>query len=181
MTSSNYEEIRLVEPTDDEDGQNRVIAYFAPTFEVVPRHGNDLFEAPLAGARPSVVRDNGLWTSEVTVQGTFQHSDNVPPAFREALLELFDAEEAVTPTDQINRLVEHVVYGDPGHYEFYHNENEYTATSADGVDVGNNVYPVVRVADLSVPEDGEASGLRADFEVQLVVGIGSGDAEVPET
>ncbi|WP_254766061.1 hypothetical protein [Salinilacihabitans rarus] len=166
MTS--YDEIRLEAPTGEYP--ERVVAYFAPTFEVTPQHSNDPFESARGGDRAGIVRDNGLWQSSVSVHGTFHHSDHVPPAFRDALQQLF-GQQTVTPTDQINRLVESAVYAEPGHYHFYHNENEYTAEYDGDVDVANNVYPAVVVQKLQVPEQGETSGVRADFQVELGVGV----------
>lgn len=186
MANESYTNIRLEIPPertdsdDTDDPRSNVIVYFAPVFEVSPTHSNDVFTSSRGGGRAPVVRDNGLWESEVTVTGTFQHSDHVPPLFQSTLQEMFD-QDMVTPTDQINRLVEQVVYSDPGHYHFYHNENEYTANTENEIDIGSNIYPAVSISSLEVPEDGETSGIAADFSITMAVGIERAEGpEVPD-
>ena len=164
MTDSNYDTIRL-ETTD-----GTVVIYFAPTFEVVPQDRNELLETPRGGADISVVRDNGLWQTELTVQGAFHHSGLVPPDFESALQSQF-GQQVITPLDQINRLREYTVYDEPAVFHFHHRENAYTKTSADDVDVADGDYPAVGVAELRAPEEGETSTERIDFMVRLSVGV----------
>ena len=160
-----HESIRLETPG------GTVIAYFAPSFEVVPADQNEVFENPLPTTGGALARDNGLWTSELTVQGAFVHSEDVPSEFRDALQTLF-GQQTVTPTDQINRLRAYTVYADPGSFHFYHNENAYVADDAGGIDIENGVYPAVAVTELRTPEEGETSSNRADFLVRMSVGFG---------
>ena len=164
MTGSSYDTIRLETQT------GTVISWFAPTFEVIPQDRNDAFEAPRGREDPAVVRDNGLWTSELTVQGTYYHSRTVPPDFESALQSLF-GQETVTPLDQINRLREYTVYSEPSSKHFYHRENEYTATSSANIDVESGAYPAVTVTELQMPEDGGTSTEHIDFMVRLSVGV----------
>lgn len=165
VQDDSYDAIRLTTP----DGT--VIAYFAPVFEVTPQDQNDIFEAPRGGGNGSaIVRDNGLWTSELTVQGTFHHSETLSGAFRTALQDLF-GQQTVTPDDQVNRLRSHTVYAAPQTLNLYHRETEYTATVEDDLDIENGIYPAVGVSELRVPEDGETSGNQIDFLVRLSVGL----------
>ena len=164
MTDSAYDTIRL-ETTD-----GTVVSYFAPTFEVVPQDRNDLYETPRGGDDSAVVRDNGLWQNELTVQGAFMHSRLVPPDFESELQSLFGQPE-VTPLDQINRLRAYTVYGEPEAFHFYHRENEYVNTADGDVDVEAGDYPAVGVAELRAPEEGETSTQRAEFMVRLSVGV----------
>lgn len=164
MADDSYDAIRLETPAGE------TIAYFAPTFEVTPQDRNDVFEAPRGADRSAIVRDNGLWTSELVVQGTFHHSDSVGSAFRDALQDLF-GQQTVTPDDQINRLRSFTVYADPGALHFYHRDNEYRATSEATLDVANGIYPAVSVSELRMPENGETSTLRTDFLVRMSIGL----------
>ena len=159
-----YDSIRL------ERADGVVIAYFAPSFEVVPQDSNQVFESPRSGDRETIVRDNGLWTSELTVQGAFVHSEDMQPDFREAVQDLF-GQQTVTPDDQVNRLREMTVYSDAETLHLYHRDNEYTATSSGQLDPGNGVYPAVAPNELRTPEEGEVSSSRIDFMVRLSVGL----------
>lgn len=159
-----YETIRL------ETIGETVIVYFAPTFEVVPQDQNDIFQTPRSADRSTVVRDNGLWTSELTVQGAFVHSDEMDSDFREATQDLF-GQQTVTPQDQINRLREFTVYSEPSALRFYHRDNEYRATTESDVDIADGVYPAVSVTELRMPEEGETSAVRTEFLVRLSIGV----------
>lgn len=161
---SSHDSIRLEQP----DGT--VIAYLAPEFEITPQDRNDVFEAGRGAAREPIVRDNGLWTSEIVAQGAFVHSDELPPTHRSALQTLF-GQQTVTPLDQINRLRALTVYAQPGAVHFYHRSNEYRASSASGIDVQNGVYPAVAIAELRNPEDGDISGNRAEWLIRMSVGL----------
>ncbi|MCU4743453.1 hypothetical protein [Natronoglomus mannanivorans] len=170
---SGYDAIRLETPT------GTVVAYLAPSFEVVPQDQNDVFE----GSRPddsAIVTNNGLWTSELTVQGAFVHSDEARGPFQQALQDLH-GQQIVTPDDQINRLREHTVYA-PGqsYLHFYHRDNEYVAASDSSVDVGDGIYPVVTPVELRMPENGETSTLRTDFLIRLAIGTPRGAQEPTE-
>jgi hypothetical protein len=164
---SAHEHIRLETTSGD------VIAYFAPAFEVTPQATNDILNAPRQGDRAPIARDNGLWQGELTVQGSFEHSDNVSSTFRNALQTLF-GQQTVTPQDQVNRLQAFTVYNAPAAKVFYHNNIEYSATTDADVDVQNGVYPAVSVVELRVPEDGAVSGTRIDYLVRMSVGVESG-------
>lgn len=164
VQDDSYDAIRL------ETVEGEVVAYFAPVFEVTPTDTNEVFESPRGDDRTAIVRDNGLWTSELTIQGTFHHSDALSADFQDALQTLF-GQQTVTPDDQINRLRSMTVYAAPSPFHFYHRENEYTQTSAEGLDVEDGVYPAVGISELRVPEDGETSGNQADFLVRLSVGL----------
>lgn len=159
-----HESIRL-EATD-----GTVIAYLAPTFEVTPQDTNDVFGAGRGGDRKPIVRDNGLWTSEIVAQGHFPHSEETRAAHRQALQDLF-GQNTVTPLDQVNRLRAMTVYSQPGAVHLYHRGNEYTATSEADLDVANGVYPAVTISELRNPEDGEVSQNRVDFLIRMDVGF----------
>lgn len=162
-----YDSIRLELPDET------VVCYFAPAFEVNPTDNNDIFNEPLPNEQGSLSRDNGLWTSELTVQGAFHHSDSVGADFRNALQDLF-GQQTVTPMDQINRLRSFTVYDDPGNLHLYHRQNEYTAVESAETDIENGVYPAVTATELRTPEEGETSATQAEFTVRLSVGFEEG-------
>ena len=175
MTDSGYETIRLETPGGE------TIVYFAPTFEVVPTDRNDILDSARGREATSVTRDNGLWTSELTVQGTFIHSDEVRPDFRDELQALHGS-QTVTPQDQINRLRAFTVYAVPRNLHFYHRENEYRAATGGAVNPEGNVYPSVAVSELRFPEDGEVSETRTDFLVRMSIGVSrQSEPEAPDT
>lgn len=162
-----YENIRL------ETTGGTVVAWFAPSFEVQPTDQNDLTATPRPRGDPPRVIDNGLWQSEFTVQGAFVHSDDMRDAHRTAVQNEFN-QSTVTPTDQINRLRFYTIYSDPQPFNFYHNENEYTAASDTDVNVEDGTYPVAWVQELRTPEQGETNSSRADFLVRMNIGVSRG-------
>ena len=173
MPDAGYDEIRL--ETLDET----VVAYFAPTFEVQPQDVNDEFAQGRPDDRPAIVQNNGVWTSELVVQGEFVHSADMRPGHRDAVQDLFE-QETVTPDDQIDRLRSYVVYNTPTAFRFFHRDREYTATSDGDVDIDDSVYPTVIPTELRVPEDGETSASRASFLVRMAIGVSRGGDEPTE-
>jgi len=126
--------------------------------------------------------------TELTVQGTFVHSKDVRPEFRTALQDLHGKTE-VTPTEQINRLREMVVYSPAQNFAFYHNLNEYTATTDGDIDITGEfdaeedeyttppTYPAVAISEIRTPEQGEVNHSRADYLVRMSVGVTRGDQQ----
>lgn len=159
-----YDSIRL------ETLDGTVVAYFAPNFEVNPQYNNDVTDVPRQGDRPARVVGNGLWTQELVVQGTFMHSDEVNPDFREALQDLFAA-QTVTAIDQVNRLCDMVVYSETESFVLHHRGNEYAATSVGSIDAANGIYPAVTPSELRMPEEAEWSHSRTDYMVRMSSGI----------
>jgi hypothetical protein len=162
-----YQDIRL-----ESDGT--VVAYLAPTFELTPQDQNEVLQSPRGQERGSIVRNNGLWVSEITAQGSFIHSEDMQQNHRDAIQTLF-GQTTVTPRDQINRLRDYTVYASTqGYLELYNNANEYTATTDAGVDVQNGTYPVVSVQEMRMPEDGAVNQSRIDFLIRMAVGTPRG-------
>lgn len=158
---SDHTNVRLETP----DGT--VVAYFAPNFEVKPRFSNDLHEAERAGADPPVVRDSQRYTHELSVQGAFEDTANLPAAHADDVETLIGTSPA-SPRDQVNRLVYYATQvGGPFH--LYEGADEYTATDESGVDVQSGVYPAVQIADVSPPS--QAGLPRFEYSVDFVVGV----------
>jgi len=159
---SNHTEIRL-----EEVGSSTVIAYFAPNFEVRPTLDNDLKGNPLPRAETEIVRDLRLIQHEVTVQGVFEDSRNLPDAHKTDLENLFGT-APVTPRMQVNRIEEYM-FNVGGPFEFYEGNDEYTATSQSGIDWANGVKPVVNISQFRPPSNAGLS--RFEYMVQLKPGV----------
>lgn len=160
---SEHTNIRL----EKKDGT--VIAYFAPNFEVTPQDKNDVLHTSRP-ARLAIARDRGRWVSEIVVQGKFQHSSELPPQHQQDLEDLF-GKSPVTPQDQVNRLRAHTVYSDnPGSLNFFHIDNEYTASSLQEADIQAGVYPEVAVMEIRNPE--QAGTPQKSYMIRLAIGQG---------
>ena len=158
---SDHTAVRLETPDSD------VVAYFAPNFVVQPQFGNDLYTAERAGDAPAIARDNLQYSHDVSIQGVFEDSVNLPQAHATALEAVFDS-AAVTARDQVNRLV-HYATEVGGPFFLYEGEDEYTALDAGDVDVSDGVYPAVQIASVKPPSQGGLS--RFEYAVDFVVGV----------
>lgn len=159
----NYDDIRL----ETKDGE--VIAYFAPNFEVNPMDRNEIGHNPRVN-RVALVRNRNKWTSELTIQGNFEHSEEVPIEHKNALESLF-GKSPVTPQDQVNRLRAFTVYSDSEEsLNFYHMGNSYIVSRSSEVDVLSGLYPEVAVGEIRTPE--EAGLGRKEYMINLLIGEG---------
>lgn len=158
---ANHTEIRL------ETTGGTVIAYFAPNFRVEPVLKNDLFAEPMPGGDSSVVQDVGTIRHEVTVQGVFEHSDNLPSGHVSALETVFGHSAPITAREQVNRIKHYMFEGGP--FNFYDDTDSYTATSNAGVDRANGTYPTVALDEFRPPSEGGFG--RFEYVAKLVVGV----------
>jgi len=161
-----HEQIRLETLSGD------TIAYFAPNAEVTRSFDDDLNVSGLPDPEsPPLVLDFSTWTIEVTVQGHFETTatGGLPQAHVDDLESLFGGQSPVTAQDQFNRLIDMVVFGQPGPYALYNEGDEYTATTAGDVDVANGVYPAVSVEQI---QPGLNSGeTRESYTVKFRPGV----------
>ena len=165
-----HERLRL------EDKTGETVMYFAPNFEWAPQDANDLFDEGIPGAEnQAFVLNIDKWTSEVVIQGAFNYSDNMPPAHRADLKDLFDTSDVITPQRQINRVRDFAVYGrasEPA-FDLFVYDTEFTAESRADLDVENGVLPNVALAEIRTPD--EAAEARARYMLRFVVGFVEGD------
>lgn len=145
-----------------------VVAYLAPTVEVSPTWDNDVNTNPIPDDKQSIARDLRLFSHEITFQGTFEHSDNLPDPHRQALDTLFGG-LPVTARDQVNRIIE-FGYEPGGPFYLYDGPDEYTAESKSAIDVANNVFPVVQISQIR-PSRQEVFS-REGFTLKFQVGLG---------
>ncbi|MFC7140921.1 hypothetical protein ACFQMA_13940 [Halosimplex aquaticum] len=144
-----------------------VVAYFAPNFEVKPKISNDLHEADRSGGDPPVVRDGQRYSHDLSVQGVFEHSSNLPAAHADDVESMVGA-APVTPRDQVNRLVYYATQvGGPFH--LYEGADEYTATDPADVNLRAGVYPAVQIAEITPPS--QAGLPRFEYAVDFTVGV----------
>lgn len=104
-----YNDVRL-----EKDGA--VVMYLAPTSQITPVLKNESDPRPRLKRFPVAIDLRRYW-HEVDVQGTFEHSDNLPEDHRAALQDLFGREQ-VTAEMQLRRIFQYVfTYG--GAFELY--------------------------------------------------------------
>jgi len=159
---SDHTEIRL-----EEVGSDTVVAYFAPNFEVRPVLDNDLKGQPLPRQRTEIVRDLRIIQHEVTVQGIFMDSRNVPKPHKDALESTFGT-SPVTPRMQVNRI-EYYMFAEGGPFEFYEGDDEYTATEQSGIDWENGIKPVVNIDQFRPPSNAGVS--RFEYMLKFKPGV----------
>ena len=173
---SDHTEIRIEHPSTSVTG-SRVVAYFAPNFEVNPIGNNDLKPAggrPMPRDRPARVRDFREIMHEITVQGVFEDTHdpdtgtpNLPSEHTEALQDVFDTSGPVTARDQVRRIWYYFqVVGGP--FELYEGEDEYTASTGDDVDRENGTFPVVQISQFRPPSMGGHS--RMEYMIEMAIG-----------
>lgn len=150
-----------------ETRNNAVIAYFAPNETVQPNLQNELFATDPVGDRPTIARDNQRIRYEITLQGHFEHSTNLPQQHASDLQTVF-GESPVTARMQINRIKDYMLL-EGGPYNLYLYGDEYTKTANADVDPENGVFPTVQVKQFRPPED--AGLARAQYTLKLVVGV----------
>lgn len=160
---ADHEELRL----EDKDGF--VIAYFAPSFEWEDVYQNDITSEGLPGpGQNTLLLDLSQWTGELTIQGAFESSQNLPQEHRLAL-DNMGFSLPVSAQEQANYAIEQLVYEPTPPYNLYVNENEYTANSPGEINVAGGTYPNVTVTEIRTPE--EAGLTRMDYLFRFQVGF----------
>jgi len=143
----------------------------APSFEWEPSFNNDATTNPLPGKRNQAqIFDLAQWTGEITIQGQFQPSENLPPAHRSALDSLFGG-LPVSASDQADRAINKLVFDEnvSAPYNLYLNDREFSANSPNSVDVPGGVFPNVSCTEIRTPE--EAGLARNEFLFRFSVGF----------
>jgi hypothetical protein len=113
-----YTDIRLM-------AGNTVVAYLAPASQITPVSKNDLFSGTLTKGKGAIARDVRRWYWEVTIQGIFEDSENLPADHRTALQNLFGYYE-VSAVMQMRRIYQYA-FGVGGNFDLYTPQVEYTA------------------------------------------------------
>lgn len=155
-----------------------VVAYLAPSFEVTTVLDNDLFAAPRPRGSPSIVRDFQRLSFEVSIQGQFEHSDQLPAAHVSALESVFGHAAPITAREQVARIRRFTVdrtlingiRAQPFH--LYDDDDEYAYTDASNIDWQAGRYPPVTPVQVR-PSD-EPGATRWEYTIQLQVGTPEG-------
>ena len=152
-----------------EDKDGNVIALFPPAAEWEPTATNDITENALPGeGTDALILDLSQWLFEITVQGDFEDSQNLPVEHRQALFDMgFDL--PVSATDQIQFILENVVYGSSPPYNLYLGEWEFTAESRAEVDAEQGIFPNVSISEIRTPE--QAGVTVSEYLFRFTVGF----------
>lgn len=153
-----------------------VIMYLAPEFTHEPAFTNDVTQNGLPGENTlPLVLDLGRWTGELTSQGQFNISTNLPSDHRQALLNLPDTSwtEPITASEQVFRILEYLYFGAASPpYHLYLGEWEFTAEIPDDIDVSDGVFPAITSTEVRTPE--EAGLSRNEWLLRFVFGTVEG-------
>lgn len=159
--ASGFDALRL----ETQDGT--IVAYFAPAFQVTPISRNDLVKTVLPRNRGAQIRDLNKWLWEVTVQGDFEHSDNLPADHKAALEAIFGS-LPVTARQQVNRIHHYARITDEGMFLFDAGD-EYVALNLGEQDLEAGIFPTVFIDEFRPPR---TTGLsRVNFMVKMTVGF----------
>ena len=110
----------------EKDGE--VVAYLAPTSQITPVTKNESDARPRVKKFPVAIDTRRYW-HEVAVQGTFEHSDDLPAEHRLALQDLFGREQ-VTAEMQMRRIFQYV-FTHGGGFDLYTPHILYISPDAD--------------------------------------------------
>lgn len=147
------------------------IIYFAPASTITPSFKNDLFDEDRPSDRGTIVRDKNMWHHEVSVQGDFVHSSELPDDHAAALSGLdMGSKDNITARDQLNRLVEYSLETG-GNLDLYDFGDTYTKTDMDTVSYASGIFPSVYVGEIQSPRGGGQS--RIAYTVKFTVGVES--------
>jgi len=147
------------------------ICYFAPSFEWETNYTNDAATNALPGGDTGTqVFDLSQWLGEITIQGQFNHSENLPPAHRDALAtsEMFGS-LPVTAGEQVDRALRYLVYNPNPPYNLYVNDRQYTGNSQSGITPSQGIYPNVSCTEIRTPE--EAGLTRDEYLFRFNIGF----------
>lgn len=159
---SDHTDLRIETPGGD------IVAYLAPNFEVTPVVDDDLVVRNRARGDPAIVRDLRRITEQVTVQGVFEHSSNLPSAHRNDLQSVFETTSEVTPRDQVNRIKSYM-YTQGGPFYFFDGNDEYRIQDQSNIDWANGLFPAVSIAQFRPPN--EAGAPRHEYVIKMAVGL----------
>lgn len=153
----------------------QVIMYFAPEFEVIPVINNtDLMTFAAPEDEDPRVENPRKFALEVTIRGSFESTNNLPPNHVSDLQTLLGVSSSteVTARDQIHQLIGHVIENRGPFYLLEgttSDRTEYRAEMQSTVDWSNGIWPAVwfKSGKPSTP-GGQA---RFEHSVQFSVGL----------
>lgn len=160
-----HENIRL----ETKDGD--VIVYMAPSFEWEPTFSNSLTNEPIPGKENAALAlDLDQWIGEITVQGQFDHSANLPADHVSAIESNIGLTAPFSAQDQVNYAIDRLVFDESvsAPYNLYIEGDEYTALTPQDANPENGVYPNVTISEIRRPQ--EAGFNRLSYLFRFVIG-----------
>lgn len=158
-----------------ETADGTVVAYLAPNFEVNGISDNDLTADARPRGEPMLARDLQLISFEVTAQGQFEHSDQLPSGHVTDLESIVGHSAPITAREQVNRIREFLhdrtmtadgTVAKPFH--FYDGPDSYDNVAGD-IDWAAGQFPPVNVSAFR-PVDEPGAG-RYEYTLSLQVGL----------
>jgi len=145
------------------------VIYFAPASTITPEFANDLFSADRPSDDGTIVFDKNMWHHELTVQGDFQHSAELPTDHANALSGLMGkAADGITARDQHNRVVDFAL-SSGGAFSLYDFGDEYIKEDFSNVDYNSGVYAKVFFDKILAPREGGKN--QVQYTYKFVVGV----------
>lgn len=117
---------------------NEIVAYLAPVKQHEIVYRTTLFAEPRTKGRGTIAKDSRVYMVAITLQGTFEHSDNLPADHAAALQSLFGTPD-VTAEMQMRRIYQYA-YSVGGTFDLFTPDIEFTATSDEEIRV-DPAYP----------------------------------------
>lgn len=112
---------------------DEIVAYLAPVKQREIVYKATIFGEPRSQGRGAIVLDSRVYLVDITLQGTFEHSDNLPMDHRTALQMIFGAQK-VTAEMQMRRIYQYAL-GVGGTFDLYTPDIEFTATTDEEIRV----------------------------------------------
>ncbi|HOI13755.1 MAG TPA: hypothetical protein PLG75_07850 [Methanoculleus sp.] len=117
---------------------NEIVAYLAPVKQNEIVYKATIFNEPRMRGKGAIAMDSRVYHVAITLQGTFEHSDNLPLDHRTALQNLFGYSE-VTAEMQMRRIYQYA-YQVGGTFALYTPDIEFTAATDEEIRV-DPAYP----------------------------------------
>ena len=160
-----HENIRL----ETKDGD--VIVYMAPSFEWEPTFTNSITNEPIPGKENAALAlDLDQWIGEITIQGQFDHSENLPAEHINAIETNLGITAPFTARDQVNYAIDRLVFDtavEPP-YNLYIEGDRYIERNISQADPENGLYPNVTISEIRRPQ--EAGFNRLSYLFRFVIG-----------
>lgn len=166
---SDHTTLRLEHPSTQINGNSNVIAYLAPNFKTTPIHDNNVKKYPVPDPEPMRAYDKLTLTDEISVQGVFMHSDNLPTAHQNDLETIFGS-LPVTPRQQVNRIREYM-HQVGGPYYLYDGSDAYDNETISNVDWSSGQFPTVHIEQFRPPD--EAGTERHEYTLKMLIALES--------
>ena len=146
---------------------NVVVAYCAPNFKVLPVYTDDVKHYKMQRGRAQKYNDRLLFILEVTIQGTFEDSTNLPDDHKTALEALFGT-SPVTARMQVNRILDAAMNNQQG-YQLWVGSDAYAFDNEGDLDYPIGKFPTAWLKEFRPTKP---SGLtRVEYLLRFLIGL----------